>query len=233
MYKRIVYIVLTVCFFNSCTTYSKFEKVNVGMTKTEVLNLMGNPDDKENDNYGDEAWQYSSHNLLQSWNFYTVIMFYNDKVTEISFDNRPIPISWEKSPGFIKAKRTEDEAKAKELGYPSVEAYNEAVKRQSFGNLATLMSLGMGIPFKKGDVIIVPAGVLVGISMENENGKIVYLVGMASDAGSGKAIYILSSRELKTYGNSIVEKLKLKCRQPAKYKKGLHIDNTWLFERIE
>jgi outer membrane protein assembly factor BamE (lipoprotein component of BamABCDE complex) len=130
-YKRIAYIVLTLCFFSSCTTYSnysdKLNKVNVGMTKTEVLNLMGNPNDKNVDDYGDEAWQFARHVLVPSRDIYTIIMFYNDRVTAVSSDDTRMRIDWEKSPGFIKAKHTEDEAKAKELGYPSVEAYNKAV----------------------------------------------------------------------------------------------------------
>ncbi|HPV43418.1 MAG TPA: outer membrane protein assembly factor BamE [Spirochaetota bacterium] len=235
MYKRIVYIVLTVCLFNSCTTYQnysdKIKKVNVGMTKTEVLDLMGNPDDKQIDNYGDEAWQYgtrvwdpSNVNMVM----FTLIMFYNDKVTEISSDDRPLRISWEKSPGFIKAKRTEDEAKAKELGYPSVEAY----KRQSFGNLMTLLLYNNGIPFSKGDIITVPAGILIGIDRQNDGKKINYLVQITGNPDS-RAIYIVSTRELQIYGNVIREPLKLKYIQPVQYKDGLQIINSWAFEIIK
>jgi outer membrane protein assembly factor BamE (lipoprotein component of BamABCDE complex) len=236
MYKRIAYIVLTVCFFSGCTTYSnysgKLKKVNVGMTRTEVLNLMGNPNDKQVDNYGDEAWQYFEHVSVPSMGIYTVIMFYNDKVTEISSDDRPMRISWEKSPGFIKTKRTEDETKAKELGYPSVEAYNEAVKRQSFGNLMTLLLYNNGIPFSKGDIITVPAGMLIGIDRQNDGKKINYLVQITGNPDS-RAIYIVSTHELQIYGNVIREPLKLKYIQPVQYKDGLQNINSWAFEIIK
>ncbi|HOD15437.1 MAG TPA: outer membrane protein assembly factor BamE [Spirochaetota bacterium] len=237
MYKRIGYIVLTVCFFSSCTTYldmisrrlysDKLNKVNVGMTKTEVLNLMGSPNDKQADNYGDEAWQYFKMGI------YTVIMFYNDKVTEISSNkNTQGRIDWEKSSGFIKAKRTEDEVKAKELGYPSVEAYYQVVKRQSFGNLMALLLYNTGIPFSKGDIITVPAGMLMGIDRKNDGKKINYLVQITGNPDS-RAIYIVSTRELQTYGNVIREPLKLKYIQPVQYKDGLQIINSWAFEIIK
>jgi outer membrane protein assembly factor BamE (lipoprotein component of BamABCDE complex) len=237
MYKRIAYIVLIGCLFIGCTTYQnysdKLKKVNVGMTKIEVLNLMGNPNDKQVDNYGDEAWLYGTRVWDPSKGYMdicTLVMFYNDKVTEISSDKKMIHM--ENAPGFIEAKRTEDEAKAKEFGYPSVEAYNEAIKRQSFGNLMTLLLYNKGIPFSKGDIITVPAGMLVGIDRKNDGKKINYLVQITGNPDS-RAIYTVSTRELQIYGNVIREPLKLKYIQPVQYKEGLQIINSWAFEIIK
>ena len=64
-------------------------------------------------------------------------------------------------------------ALAKELGYPSVEAYYQVVKRQSFGNLMALLLYNTGIPFSKGDIITVPAGMLMGIDRKNDGKKII------------------------------------------------------------
>jgi hypothetical protein len=85
-----------------------------------------------------------------------------------------------------------------------------AADRASFGNLATQMSFGQGEPFKSGDIISVPAYMLVQVSAQKENGKIVYLVSIVSDSGNGKAIILVSSRKLSTIGNKISESVTIK-----------------------
>jgi hypothetical protein len=85
-----------------------------------------------------------------------------------------------------------------------------AADRQSFGNLATWMSFGQGIPFQTGDTITVPAYMLVQVSAQKENGKIIYLLSIVSDSGNGKSIILISGRKLFTTGSKISEPITIK-----------------------
>lgn len=250
--KRIFLLVLifsTICFFNGCVTLSsysnKLNKIKIGMTKDEVIKIIGNPKETAANEYNDEIWEYSQNvwgldgtNPAFNRDMYTIIMFYEDKVIEVLKDSyiNMTNINWKDSQGFIKAQRAKDEAEAKKLGYPSVEAYNEVVKRQSFGNFITQLSFGVGIPFVKGDVFNVPAGMLIGIERNDTNKGIIYLVRLSANASS-KAIYILTTNELKIINSSdgsiIYETLKLKYKQPAQYRQGVQNINSWLFEKIK
>jgi hypothetical protein len=117
------------------------------------------------------------------------------------------------------AKRNRDEAKAKELGYSSVNDYYRALNRQTVRNFMTYIqagSYGAGIPFVKGDVFNLPEGTLVAFNKQYTDNGIIYTAGITGDnTGIGQNIYVISSSELQIifhqmYGNIIYEPMQLK-----------------------
>jgi hypothetical protein len=139
-----------------------------------------------------------------------------------------------------KRKREVDEVKAKELGFPSVEAYYAAASRQTYQNFANNMygNIYDAIPIMKNDVFNLPTGICEAIDRTNTHGSIIYLVQLlGSNSYIGKAFYIKTNRELSLIphqGSYIVyEPLTLKCIESAQYTQGrVKSVNTWVFERL-
>lgn len=97
-------IVVTILLTVSCVTLHKSKSVRVkpGMTKNQVVAIMGNPGDIQA-NGNSTAWQYFDMGVVQDE--YTVVWFLDDKVTGTTYyekvgqpHNQFNPIVWEQAP---------------------------------------------------------------------------------------------------------------------------------------
>jgi hypothetical protein len=140
--------------------------------------------------------------------------------------------------------KEQDEAKAKQLGYASVDDYYRALKRQSSENFRAhigyeLGSFNSGIPFVKGDVFNIEKDSIAAVDRDDTPDGIMYLAKIWSYTYlPGRAFYIITDREFLfapySQYNLIYEPMKLKYIGTAQYTQGrVHTVNTWVFLRID
>jgi len=114
----IVVITLACVIIGCATSTEKSKEIKKGMSKNEVLKIMGKPKDVQKNDYGDEAWLYFFIGGYRA--FSTVIWFFQenvelvteyDSVTETGEYKK---IDWSNSPRSLEEKKLYEEQKRAE-----------------------------------------------------------------------------------------------------------------------
>jgi len=128
-----IVIITLACAVTGCATFSdKSKEIKKGMTKNEVLKIMGKPKYVQKNDYGDEAWQY--YDLGFYYDTFTVIWFYQENVSGVTQDEASSfnQIDLSNSPRSLEEKKlAEEQARAERAEQEQARAQQRAERDQA------------------------------------------------------------------------------------------------------